>query len=489
MKRKNNKKTSKGFLQLFKARSFFILLVCIIISTVLVWILVINENTTDDPYLRGFLFDKAQMAEKGYIGLTRDRFAYNVVTYENKNGTDAVYIYSSPLELTDNSIETNKTGYLADGTYVAKHFPKVFDQKSLSDNENQNPSGGISYIDISIKGKPDNYINIFPDDTNKSFNVQYTKKINVFGENNPSICYSNVFGQDSDLYFYPTVYGVNSEIIIPGKNSAASYTFKIKVPEMIPETKTPDYIALQKRYADDINLSIISAPLLVDNSDKWNFKGQVKFISKDYSDGTYVVQFIPDMDFLNDRNTRFPVVMNQSFYLAHNNGNSDTSAYSAVSDNEARHYLSPYLFLGSGASKGEGRAYIRYEALNNMKINPENIISAKYCFRNLFDLPKPAAVGLYAVTSDWCGINTKWSTMPEYDQEMISNTEVLKKGNYSLDITPLLKKMLESKGKEDALYSVRNSFLIKSETPGSNMILESGDNGIYSPCLEIILKN
>ena len=52
----------------------------------------------------------------------------------------------------------------------------------------------------------------------------------------------------------------------------------------------------------------------------------------------------------------------------------------------------------------------------------------------------------------------------------------------------MMKEILKNKGEDNAKYSVQNSFMIRSDTKDSNMILASGDNGLFSPLLEIVLS-
>ncbi len=61
-------------------------------------------------------------------------------------------------------------------------------------------------------------------------------------------------------------------------------------------------------------------------------------------------------------------------------------------------------------------------------------------------------------------------------------------GDYELDVTALLVEMMKNKEKQSAIYSVRNSFLIKSDTENSNICISSGDNGLFSPCLKIVVS-
>ena len=460
-----------------KRQLTFLMIILNIIIITFIFPLSSCQNIKDQTYLRGFLLDREQMSEKDHVDWIKDYSSHNIAAYENKEGTKTLYIYSGLIENTKNYTVSEENEYLADGTYVTKKFPKSFNKDS-----------GIYIISNSREqvGEQKNYMNIFPNDQDKSYEAECADYVNVFNQKNTGLQYKNVFGDKSDLYFYPTVYGVNSEIIIPDKDSVRSYTFKIKVPEIMPDTASPDYMLLKKRNSDNV-LSMIYTPLLVDKKGKWSFNNKVKFIEKDYENGMYVVEFIPDEEFLSSNDTKYPVIMNQSFYLAHENGDADTSAYSDAGD-EAKHYLSTYMLLGDKTFKGEGHSFIRYESLNDLNINPEDIISAKYCFRNLLDLSEKATIGLYAVTSNWCSINTTWSSKPEYDENIVTQIEVYKKGDYSLNITPLIKTMIQSKENENAKYSIRNSFFIKIETSDIDVLLASGDSGLYTPCLELIFE-
>ena len=48
--------------------------------------------------------------------------------------------------------------------------------------------------------------------------------------------------------------------------------------------------------------------------------------------------------------------------------------------------------------------------------------------------------------------------------------------------------MLKNKPYENAAYSVQNSFFIRCDSTGDSLLLASGDNGLFSPFLEIVLR-
>ena len=46
-----------------------------------------------------------------------------------------------------------------------------------------------------------------------------------------------------------------------------------------------------------------------------------------------------------------------------------------------------------------------------------------------------------------------------------------KTGDYKLDITTSFVEMMKNKGKENATYSIQNSFMIRSDTEDSNVFI------------------
>ena len=279
---------------------------------------------------------------------------------------------------------------------------------------------------------------------------------------------------------------MNTEIVIRKRTSTNKYQIKIQLPNLAPDTSSPDYILFKTALEKGEVKSLLYTPLLVDKNGNWSYANSVKLVDKDVENNIYTVEYIVDEKFLNDKNTKYPVVLNQSIHL-YKSKQPDTSAYENTGD-VASHYLSPYILLGDETLKGEGWTYVRFETLNSLNIDPEKIVSAKYVFHNIFDLKKETKISAYAVTADWCSINTRWFNRPPFDEKPISEVIVKTSGDYELDVTALLVEMMKNKGKENATYSIQNSFMIRSDTEGSNVIISSGDNGLFSPVLKIVLS-
>ena len=232
--------------------------------------------------------------------------------------------------------------------------------------------------------------------------------------------------------------------------------------------------------------SIAYTPLAVDSKGNWCYANTVKLIDKDTNNNTYTLEYTIDESFLSSKKTKYPITVNQSLNM-YMSKQPDTSAYENTGE-VASHYLSPYILLGDDTLKGEGWTYVRYETLKKLDIDPDKIVSAKYVFNNLFDLKKEVEIAAYPVIDDWCSINTRWSNRPLFDEDALSKVTVKKSGEYELEITSLLKEMLDNKIDENAKHSIRNSFMIRCNTEGSNIAIASGDGGLFSPLLEIVLS-
>jgi len=395
-------------------------------------------------------------------------YAENTVAYRNASNETTVRIYSAPIEDSENAITQNTDGgYIGDGKFIKKSLPEAWSSK--------NP--------ICIKDGT-NFAEITPAQIGE-YNFEQKSFVNMFGQSRDAMIYEDAFGKGTDLNCSVTSFGVNMEIVFPKRPEQNTYQIKLKLPELIPDTGSPDYILFKTALEKSEVRTVLENPLAADKNGKWSYANSVKLVDKDSASGVYTVEYTIDETFISSESTKYPVKVNQSINL-YKSKQPDTSAYENTGE-EAGHYLSPYMLLGDSTIKGEGWTFVRYETLDLLNIPAEKIISAKYVFRNLFDVSKEVTIGAYAVTNDWCSMNTRWFNRPTYDEQPISQVVVQKAADYSLDITSLFKEMIKNKWREEPKYSIRNSFMIKSDTKDSNIIFSSGDGGLFSPYLEVVL--
>lgn len=382
--------------------------------------------------------------------------------YETSDGRRVLYLYSAPVEQADGALVENDASFVVEGDYVAKDIPK-----NLSESHPIQIRDSDDAVQIFLDGY---------DGTGKA-----VERRNAFGQTHSAVLYEDAFGPGVDYYCYPTPFGVNTEIVVDKPGGAGTFQIRMRLPRLTPDTDSPDYIL----FRDDGGAvhSILYTPLVCDADQHWSYDNTVKLIEKDSDTNTYTVEYTVDEAFLSDQNIQFPLVLNQSVYL-YRSKQPDTSVYQDTTD-EAGHYLSPYMLLGDQPPKGEGWTYIRYEVLDQLNLDPDKIVSAHYIFRTLLDTDKEMKIGAYAVTSDWCSINTRWYNRPAYDETPVDEVLVKQAGDYRLDITPLFVQMISG---TNPLYSVENSFLIRSDTADSRVLAASGDSGLFSPLLEIVLS-
>ena len=404
---------------------------------------------------------KAQAVSQKIETFSRD----NVCSYLNDDGSWSVYVYSAQVE--DEAVfEKTEEGYEHTGQYARETLPDTWSAENA-----MTVSGNGQYIQM----KP-------ADDTASTGKAG--KETDAFGRQRACVVYPDAFGAGIDYVCTPTAYGLNTEIVLRKPGDKTSFDIQVQLPDLIPDTQSPDYIVFRPEKNTEEVKSIFYTPIAVDKKGNWSYANAAKLTEKDSATNTYRLTYIIDAEFL--KSASYPVRLNQSLHL-YKAKQPDTSAYSDTGD-VAGHYLSPYMLMGDSTLKGEGWTYIRYETLEKLTLDPDDVITARYVFHNLLDLPRPMTVGAYAVTADWCSINTRWYNRPEFDDRPMSQVDVQKKGDYTLDVTTLVKEMLKNKGQKNALYSVNNSFMIRSDTPDSSALFASGDGGLFSPMLEIVLK-
>ena len=421
-----------------------------------------------EPKTKAVILDEEGQAAREYIYST-DYILENTVSYNNVDGQLLVQMFSAPVEYSEIRMNQQDNGSFSGiGRFTNLHLPA-----SLS---------AESPMQIMTDSQ---FTHILPAGDGVCTPVQ-TEQTNVFGQKRQAVVYADFYGPGMDCSCYPTSFGINTELTLKEKPDSNTFRLRLNLPNLIPDTGSPDYILFKTALDNGQVRAILYSPLAVDKKDRWNYENSVRLVEKDSDTGTYLVEYTISEEFLQDKETKYPVTLHQSIHN-YKSKQPDTSAYSETGD-EAGHYLSPYILLGDSTSKGEGWTYVRYETLNQADIPTDKILSAKYVFRNLFDLDKEVTVGAYPVTADWCSINTRWFNRPPNDDTPVGTTVVKKRGDYEIDVTALLKEMIANKGRETAKYSVQNSFLIRCDTPGGNLLLASGDNGLFSPCLEILLE-
>lgn len=110
-----------------------------------------------------------------------------------------------------------------------------------------------------------------------------------------------------------TSFGANTEIVIPKRTNENKYQIIIQLPNLAPDTSSPDCIVFKTALEKGKVNSLLYTPLLIDNKGKWSYANSVKLLDKDVEDNIYTVEYSVDEKFLNDKNKKFSVILTNRF--------------------------------------------------------------------------------------------------------------------------------------------------------------------------------
>lgn len=184
-----------------------------------------------------------------------DFHAENLQAFQREDGSKNLYLYSAAIEQTCNNIKESEESYQADGMYFNKSFPKCLSESTP--------------IEI---GKGDKFAKIYLQD--QELPGKLTNHRNAFGIDRQMIVYENAFGKGNDYICYPTSFGVNTEIIISNRTECNQYQVKVQLPNLVPDTDSPNYILFRTALKNNGVRSILYTPLAVDANGKWSYATQ-----------------------------------------------------------------------------------------------------------------------------------------------------------------------------------------------------------------------
>ena len=379
--------------------------------------------------------------------------------YKDNKGLTHYYIYASPLEKSNCKLQDSVDGYIYDGNFVSNCFPK-----ELSKNNN-----------INIV-KDTQSIAIFPVD-DRIYSSTFKTNKNVFGLKRECIEYKDFFGKNTEMICYACPFGINFEIVLNKKLQSNKFNLKIRIPDVVPDTSSLDYITMNTLYGK--TKLKINTPLLVYKKG-WNYENSVKLIDKE--NDIYTIEYSINEELFENDNL-YPMVLNQSIYV-HTDKQPDTSVYKKF--NDKKFYLSPYMVFEN--IRGKNNTYIRFDNLSGLDIDYKTVVSAKYILRNLFKTNDTINMGVYAVKEEWCSINSNWDNKANYDGQALDIQKINKAGDYGFDITKHFKKMLKNGKDNKKNHTLNKGFMLKVNSKSEKILLASGDNGIFSPYLEIVTR-
>lgn len=303
----------------------------------------------------------------------------------------------------------------------------------------------------------------------------------LYSHQSERLCYSDVFGKGSCAAAIDD-FGVNLELEV--KTALTKIEFLLEIENVTVDRSCPDYV-LFRGAKDKEAVAIVYQPVFAAKEDKL-LQGLLRepcdMSVQEESAGRYRLTItIPEN--LAQEKSSWPLKISQSFHL-YQAKQPDSAIYS---QDDAGYYLNDKVVLGH-SNKGEGQLNVRFEALDLLDISPEDVLNAEYIISEISGGCEPAKIAMVPIVSEWCSLNTRWNTRPELDEDNARVVSVTTSGDYSFDVTEPLKRWLENRGLETN-YIIRHGFALVNQTPQTPKVFATGDNGMFTTCLKIQLKN
>ena len=449
---------------LFKNLTISIVLVCMLLLV------------SCDAYTNKDFFSKQFPAiNKQHERVLPEFYNENLIGFENKDETDTLYLFSSPVYINENNVLD-----ICDNTITQVSTDSEFSQHYLYTNKFNNVK---TYLPETI-------------DTLNGIHIEYNNTvINVFSEKNKvkpnKVLYKNVYGkrseyvcyEEGDNQYYITIedFGIHTEFVLKN-NKTTEIIYFISMENVNLDKSSPDYILFRETENNDVK-AIIYYPIIIGKTENLleamsNKHNTVEITETE--NGIYKMTINLDQNYIN--NIKFPVKVSQTFHL-YKAKQPHTSIYS---NSNKSHYLNDTIVLGNGA-RGEGQLLVRFEALDLLNINPQNIISAEYVISEISGTKGEASIALYPVISNWCSINVRWNIKPLYSTENAYRATVSESGDYRFELAEILKQWVTNRGKEGD-YTTRHGFVLINETSDVPKLFATCNSGIFTSCLIIKMQ-
>ena len=387
------------------------------------------------------------------------------ICYKNKDNTYSLYIFASPIQyklsdgnyaiIDNNVVKSEKEGFAYENksNEVKTYFPKTLDE----------------YFKIE---KGEAFLDFKPSGDFKGFSaakcITYT---NMYGDKVSAVRYQR---ENMDMIFYPTKAGIKTEVLLKEEPQNQKIGFILR-------TKAPLFENLQNGYIlfknGGKNESIIYQPLVQYTTDSGQQLDITTQMNMEKKEGDYHVEII-----INDaiiKNAKYPIKFDPSFEL-YLDKMPDTSVYSKFGVNS---YLRHYAVIGDHPTLGEGYHYVRLRLNYFMTLPSENIKSAIYFIKPLWNSLNSYAFKAYESAEQWSSTKMLWKSKSQ-SGDVIAQKAMISEEHLQLPMDEYIRACFEDYSWEKESVG----FLIKIEKENAYSILATSDNSSYPPFLKIDLK-
>ena len=365
----------------------------------------------------------------------------HIIDLKNSDGSNTVYLFSEPISFVDENGNL-KTKDIS----VEKQDDAELKEQGYTYTNGQNDYR-INFADKSEKGLlvsyGDNSYSLSP---NSVRSVDGSKSISEsLNETFETFEYKNIYGNGTNLKFYPQLNGVKDEIILNKNINQSQFSFELKVKDGTASANADGSVTIKDKSGKSIQT--FSAPFAYD-SEYTEGDNNEHYIDCSYSleqidDNTYNMTVSVDEEWLNSKNTKYPVVIDPTTSELSNSA--DAGVYSKYKT--TKYGAEQLCCFGNSNDYGYGRVYSKFTMPEAIKKGAA-INSAYQWERETTARTTSTKVTAYLVTESWKEGDINWSTKKKYNSGIKSNTRTISSKSedksspywYKFNIKSLVKK-------------------------------------------------
>ncbi len=332
----------------------------------------------------------------------------HVIDLKNTDGSNTVYLFSEPISFTD------ENGNL-----------KTKDISVEKQTDNNIKNSGYEYTngqnDYRLNFSTDSRKGLLAEFDDCSYSIVPISEISVEGSESKAALlneefevfqYENIYGNGTNLRFYPQLNGVKDEIVLDQNIGKNAFSFELNTKNCTAVLNDDGTVSLLSS-SDNSAVQTFSAPFAYDSKYVEGIKDShyidCKYSLEKKSETSYVLTVTVDNEWLNDKNTVYPVIIDPT--TSNISNYRDAGIYSSKSSN--CYGKETTCCFGRASEYGYGRVLNQFTMPTDIKKGAK-INSAYMWQRETTGRTSTTYVTPYMVKDAWAEGDVTWATRPMY---------------------------------------------------------------------------
>ena len=239
------------------------------------------------------------------------------------------------------------------------------------------------------------------------------------------IQFKNVFlGVDFDYEI--TAEGIKENIIVHQKQQNYNYSFVLETEGLIPQKNEDGSISIsEKKDGNWHEIYHIPVPFMYDANGRYSENVFYELEARSVSE--YVLHLYADSEWINSRETVFPVIIDPAVNTTDYFDNSPLTVRSVSSKNPDKVYSSSELLkIGNSPENGIGRVYVKWDSLPLLQASDVPISVMLYLYQ-VTNNPSSinSSFNAYPIEELWDEKKLTWNTKPDLSSEILDSVQSL----------------------------------------------------------------